>query len=41
MAFGKRQLVLAALVAALGAAVYLNWKFSDNLDLLANNTVNS
>lgn len=28
MAMGKRQLVLAALVVALGAAVYLNWVFS-------------
>lgn len=28
MTFGKRQLVIAALVAALGAAVYLNWQFS-------------
>ena len=41
MAFGKRQLVLAALVVALGAAVYLNWQFSDNRDLLATNTVTS
>ena len=39
MAFGKRQLVLAALVVALGAAVYLNWQFSDNRALLATNTV--
>ena len=38
MAFGKRQLVLAALVVALGAAVYLNWQFSDNRDLLATNS---
>ena len=38
MKFGKRQLVLAALVVALGAAVYLNWQFSDNSDLLAANT---
>lgn len=30
MKFGKRQLVLAALVVALGAAVYLNWQFADN-----------
>ncbi|MGN0550555.1 MAG: SpoIIIAH-like family protein [Acutalibacteraceae bacterium] len=29
MKFGKRQLVLAAMVVALGAAVYLNWQFSD------------
>lgn len=28
MTFGKRQLVIGALVAALGAAVYLNWQFS-------------
>lgn len=30
MTMGKRQLVLAALVVALGAAVYLNWVFSGN-----------
>ncbi len=41
MTFGKRQLVLAALVVALGAAVYLNWQFSGNNDLLATNTVES
>ena len=29
MTFGKRQLVIASLVVALGAAVYLNWQFSD------------
>ncbi len=34
MKFGKRQLVLAALVVALGAAVYLNWQFSDNSSLI-------
>lgn len=28
MKFGKRQLVLASLVLALGAAVYLNWQFT-------------
>lgn len=28
MKFGKRQLVLASLVLALGAAVYLNWQFA-------------
>lgn len=27
MKFGKKQLVLASLVLALGAAVYLNWQF--------------
>ncbi len=31
MTMGKRQLVLAALVVALGAAVYLNWTFNNNL----------
>lgn len=41
MNFGKRQVVLAALVLALGAAVYLNWQFSDNNDLLATNVVES
>ena len=28
MRFGKKQLVMASLVLALGAAVYLNWQFS-------------
>ncbi len=28
MTFGKRQLLIGALVVALGAAVYLNWQFS-------------
>ncbi len=28
MIFGKRQIVIAALVAALGTAVYLNWQFT-------------
>lgn len=28
MIFGKRQIVIAALVAALGTAVYLNWQFA-------------
>ncbi|MCH4240216.1 MAG: SpoIIIAH-like family protein [Oscillospiraceae bacterium] len=31
----KRQLVLAALVVALGAAVYLNWRFSNGNQMLA------
>ncbi|HIQ79817.1 MAG TPA: SpoIIIAH-like family protein [Candidatus Scatavimonas merdigallinarum] len=38
MKFGKRQLVLAALVVALGAAVYLNWQFAGNEDLLTATT---
>lgn len=41
MGLGKRQVLLAALVLALGAAVYLNWQFSDNSDLIATNVVNS
>lgn len=41
MAFGKRQLILVALVVALGAAVYLNWQFNDNNDLIATNSVSS
>lgn len=35
MTMGKRQLVLAALVVALGAAVYLNWMLSGNNQLTA------
>ena len=30
MSFGKRKIILASLVVALGAAVYLNWQFSSN-----------
>lgn len=30
MTMGKRQLVLAALIVALGTAVYLNWQFAGN-----------
>lgn len=42
MSFGKRQLVLAALVVALGAAVYLNWQFTgDNAALTATSTLSS
>lgn len=41
MGIDKRQVLLAALVLALGAAVYLNWQFSDNSDLIATNVVNS
>ncbi|HHV32113.1 SpoIIIAH-like family protein [Caproiciproducens sp. LBM24188] len=35
MNMGKRQLVLAALIVALGAAVYLNWQFYGNNTTLA------
>lgn len=41
MTFGKRQLVIAALVAALGAAVYLNWQFSGNDPIAATGTQES
>ena len=39
MTMGKRQLVLAALVVALGAAVYLNWMLSGNDRLSAADAV--
>lgn len=38
---GKRRMVTAALVMALGAAVYLNWQFSGNQELLASDTLSS
>ncbi|MDO4731647.1 MAG: SpoIIIAH-like family protein [Clostridia bacterium] len=41
MKFGKRQLILAALVVALGAAVYINWQFTDNKSLVATNAASS
>ncbi|HEX2986409.1 MAG TPA: SpoIIIAH-like family protein [Caproiciproducens sp.] len=41
MTMGKRQLVLAALIVALGAAVYLNWQFQGNNQLLATNALTS
>lgn len=37
MGFKKRQLVLAALVVSLGAAVYLNWQFSGDPQIVATN----
>ena len=39
MTMGRRQLVLAALVVALGAAVYLNWMLSGNNQLSATDAV--
>ncbi|MCQ4022084.1 MULTISPECIES: SpoIIIAH-like family protein [unclassified Ruminococcus] len=36
MKIGKRQIILASLVLALGAAVYLNWQLSDNNLVKAN-----
>ena len=38
MTFGKRQLVIASLVVALGAAVYLNWQFSEPQELVETET---
>lgn len=35
MKIEKKHIVLASLVLALGAAVYLNWQFSDNTDLMS------
>lgn len=39
MTFGKRQIILSALVLALGTAVYLNWQFSSNPDLMSTNNI--
>ena len=39
MKAGKRHLILAALVLALGTAVYLNWQFSSNNDLFSTETI--
>lgn len=41
MGIGKRQLVLASLVVALGAAVYLNWVFQGDGPLIATDTLTS
>lgn len=41
MKFRKRQLILASLVVALGAAVYLNWQFSDGKGLEVTNILQS
>lgn len=35
MKFGKKQLIITGLVLTLGTAVYLNWQFSSNTDLLS------
>lgn len=35
MKLGKKQLILTGLVLTLGTAVYLNWQFSSNTDLLS------
>lgn len=34
MKFGKRELIMSALVVSLGTAVYINWQFSANDDKL-------
>lgn len=41
MKFGKKQLVLASLVLALGAAVYLNWQFAGTQKLPVGETSSS
>lgn len=41
MKFHKRQLILASLVVALGAAVYLNWQFSDDHGLASTGIMES
>ena len=41
MTFGKRQLVIAAMVTALGTAVYLNWQFSGVEPVSVNDTPSS
>ena len=38
---GKRQIILAALVLALGSAVYLNWRFSSPNDFIAETSTTS
>ena len=38
MKLKKRQLILAMLIIALGAAVYLNWQFADNGSILTATT---
>lgn len=41
MIFGKRQMILAALVVVLGGAIWVNWKFaSSGQDFTVSNTVN-
>lgn len=41
MKFGKKQIVLASLVLALGAAVYLNWQFAGTGGLPVGDTSSS
>lgn len=41
MKFRKRQLILASLVVALSAAVYLNWQFTDSKNLQVTNMLSS
>ena len=41
MTFGKRQLLVGALVVALGAAVYLNWQFSSTQPEMVSETAAS
>lgn len=41
MKFRKKQIILAALILALGTAVYLNWQFSSSQDLIDENSIMS
>ena len=39
MTFGKKQIILSALILALGTAVYLNWQFSSGQDFIDDNSI--
>lgn len=39
MKLGKKELILTGLVLTLGGAVYLNWQFSSNTDLLSSSNL--
>ena len=39
MKLGKKELILTGLVLTLGGAVYLNWQFSTNADLLSSSNL--
>lgn len=40
MKFGKKELIMSALVVSLGAAVYVNWQFGSNSESLSVNSSN-
>ena len=41
MVYRKKQVILGALVLALGTAVYLNWQFSENKDFIDESAIMS